>query len=52
MITSTGSSLGAVSYPARVTATNAAGASSTVAFDWQVAGSCPQHITEGVCPQA
>ena len=51
MITSTGSSLGAMSYPARVTATNAAGASSTVTFNWQVAASCPQHITLGVCPQ-
>jgi GH25 family lysozyme M1 (1,4-beta-N-acetylmuramidase) len=52
MITSTGSSLGAVSYPARVTATNAAGASSSVTFNWQVAASCPQHITFGACPQS
>jgi GH25 family lysozyme M1 (1,4-beta-N-acetylmuramidase) len=51
MITSSGSSLGAVSYPARVTATNAAGASATVTFSWQVAASCPQHLTLGVCPQ-
>jgi hypothetical protein len=51
-ITSAGSSLGALSYPARVTATNAAGASSTVTFDWQVAASCPQHLTLGVCPAA
>jgi GH25 family lysozyme M1 (1,4-beta-N-acetylmuramidase) len=52
MITSTGSSFGAVSYPARVTATNAAGASSTVTFDWQVAASCPQRVILGVCPEA
>jgi GH25 family lysozyme M1 (1,4-beta-N-acetylmuramidase) len=51
-ITSTGSSLGAVSYPASVMVTNAAGASSTVTFSWQVAASCPQHITLGVCPQS
>ncbi len=51
MITSNGYPLGAVSYPARVTATNAAGASSTVTFTWQVAASCPQHITLGVCSQ-
>jgi len=51
MVTSAGSSLGAVSYPARVTATNPAGASSTVTFQWQVAASCPQHITLGFCPQ-
>jgi GH25 family lysozyme M1 (1,4-beta-N-acetylmuramidase) len=51
-ITSAGSSLGAVSYRARVTATNAAGASSTVTFAWQVAASCPQHLTLGVCPAA
>jgi GH25 family lysozyme M1 (1,4-beta-N-acetylmuramidase) len=52
-ITSTGSSLGAMTYPARVTATNAAGATSTVAFDWRVAASCPGHITTfGVCPQS
>ena len=52
IIASTRSSLGAVTYPASVTATNAAGASTTVTFNWQVAASCPQHITLGVCPQA
>jgi hypothetical protein len=51
MIANTGSSLGAVSYPVRVTATNAAGASSTVAFSWQVAASCRQSVTLGACPQ-
>ena len=50
-ITSAGSSLRAVSYLARVTATNAAGASSTVTFNWQVAASCRQAITLGFCPQ-
>jgi GH25 family lysozyme M1 (1,4-beta-N-acetylmuramidase) len=51
MITSAGSSLDALAYAARVTATNAAGASSTVSFNWQVGASCPRHITLGVCPQ-
>ncbi len=46
-----GSSFGALTYRASVTATNAAGASSTVTFDWQVAASCPAHLTLGVCPQ-
>ena len=52
MIISTRSSLGGVTYQASVTATNAGGASTTVTFDWQVAPSCPAHITLGVCPQA
>ena len=52
MIISTLSSLSAVTYQASVTATNAADASTTVTFDWQVAASCPAHITLGVCPQA
>ena len=52
MITSLRSSLGPVTYQASVTATNAGGASTTVTFDWQVAPSCPAHITLGVCPQA
>jgi hypothetical protein len=51
MIANARSSLGAVLYSASVTASNAAGASSTVRFSWQVAASCPQHITLGVCPQ-
>jgi GH25 family lysozyme M1 (1,4-beta-N-acetylmuramidase) len=51
MIANPGSSLSAVSYPVRVTATNTAGASSTVAFSWQVAASCRQNVTLGVCPQ-
>jgi GH25 family lysozyme M1 (1,4-beta-N-acetylmuramidase) len=51
-ITSTGSSLGAVTYQPHVTATNTTGASVTVTFDWQVAASCPElHITAGVCPE-
>ena len=52
MIASTKSSLGALTYQASVTATNAAGASTTVTFNWQVAASCPEHITLGVCPQS
>jgi hypothetical protein len=51
-IISTRSSLGAVTYQASVTAANAGGASTTVTFDWQVAASCPAHITLGVCPQS
>jgi GH25 family lysozyme M1 (1,4-beta-N-acetylmuramidase) len=51
MITSGGSSLGAVSYRASVTATNAGGSSATVTFSWQVAGSCGRHRTLGACPQ-
>ncbi len=41
-----------MTYQASVTATNASGASTTVSFDWQVAPSCPAHITLGVCPQS
>jgi GH25 family lysozyme M1 (1,4-beta-N-acetylmuramidase) len=52
MITSTGSSLGAVSYAASVTAKNAVGASATVRFSWRVAASCPGHVALGVCPQS
>ena len=52
MIISTRSSFGTATYQASVTATNANGASTTVTFDWQVAPSCPAHITLGVCPQA
>jgi hypothetical protein len=51
MITSGGSSLGAVSYHASVTAANAAGASATVSFSWQVAASCPHPATYSACPQ-
>jgi hypothetical protein len=52
VITNARSSLGAVTYQAQVTATNATGASTTVAFDWQVAASCPEgHVTFGVCPE-
>jgi GH25 family lysozyme M1 (1,4-beta-N-acetylmuramidase) len=49
MIIKTGSALGPVMYRATVTARNAAGASSTVTFNWQVAASCPQQVTLGVC---
>jgi GH25 family lysozyme M1 (1,4-beta-N-acetylmuramidase) len=52
MIAGTKSSLGALTYQSSVTATNAAGASTTVTFNWQVAASCPEHITLGVCPQS
>ena len=51
MITTPRSSLGAVTYPATVTATNAAGAHSTVAFSWEIAPSCLQSVTLGVCSQ-
>jgi GH25 family lysozyme M1 (1,4-beta-N-acetylmuramidase) len=52
VITNARSSLGAVTYQARVTATNATGASATATFDWQVAASCPEgHVTFGVCPE-
>jgi GH25 family lysozyme M1 (1,4-beta-N-acetylmuramidase) len=52
VITNARSSLGAVTYQAQVTATNATGASTTATFDWQVAASCPEgHVTFGVCPE-
>ena len=51
-IISTRSSLGAVTYQASVTATNAGGASTTVTFDWQVAPSCPAHVSLSVCPES
>jgi GH25 family lysozyme M1 (1,4-beta-N-acetylmuramidase) len=50
MITSTRSALGPLMYRATVTARNAAGASATVSFGWQIATSCPNYLTFGVCP--
>ena len=52
VVTNARSSLGAVTYRAQVTGTNATGASATAAFDWQVAASCAKgHVTFGVCPE-
>ena len=41
---------GPVAYESTVTATNAAGGTSSVSFDWQVAATCPNYLTFGVCP--
>jgi GH25 family lysozyme M1 (1,4-beta-N-acetylmuramidase) len=42
---------GPVTYLSTVTAKNAAGGSSSVIFDWQVAASCPGYLSFGPCPE-
>jgi GH25 family lysozyme M1 (1,4-beta-N-acetylmuramidase) len=53
MITSpsANASSGPVTYLSTVTATNAAGGSSSVTFDWQVAATCPNYLSFGACPE-
>jgi hypothetical protein len=40
---------GPVTYRSTVTAKNAAGGSSSVTFDWQVAATCPTYLSFGTC---
>jgi GH25 family lysozyme M1 (1,4-beta-N-acetylmuramidase) len=40
-----------VTYRSTVTAKNAAGGSSSVTFDWQVAATCPAYLSFGPCPE-
>ena len=40
-----------MTYLSTVTAKNAAGGSSTVTFDWQVAATCPTYLSFGTCRQ-
>jgi GH25 family lysozyme M1 (1,4-beta-N-acetylmuramidase) len=42
---------GPVTYLSTVTAKNAAGGSSSVTFDWQVAATCPTYLSFGPCPE-
>jgi GH25 family lysozyme M1 (1,4-beta-N-acetylmuramidase) len=47
---SSAAKLGPLTYQPTVTAENTAGGSSSVTFGWQIAGSCPSHLSFGVCP--
>jgi GH25 family lysozyme M1 (1,4-beta-N-acetylmuramidase) len=46
---SSNASAGPVTYRSTVTAKNAAGGTSSVTFDWQVAATCPTHLSFGAC---
>jgi GH25 family lysozyme M1 (1,4-beta-N-acetylmuramidase) len=47
---SSAAKLGPVTYRPTVTAENTAGGSSSVTFGWQIADTCPGHLSFGVCP--
>jgi GH25 family lysozyme M1 (1,4-beta-N-acetylmuramidase) len=48
---SSNAAAGPVTYRSTVTAKNAAGGSSSVTFDWQVAATCPTYLSFGTCPE-
>jgi GH25 family lysozyme M1 (1,4-beta-N-acetylmuramidase) len=47
---SAGAGPGPVTYQPTVTAKNADGGSSSVTFSWQIADTCPNYLSFGVCP--
>jgi Putative Ig domain len=48
---SSNASAGPVTYRSTVTAKNAAGGTSSVTLDWQVAATCPTYLSFGACPE-